>query len=69
MTTTELVCELYRAPHKRWHYTEVRSAARKFCVVAGRSPRGSGRALLWKLKPSECRLMVQTVESAYLQAF
>ena len=69
MTTTELLRELYPGPRKGWHYVEVYSAARKFCIRAGRSSRGSGRPILWQLKPPELRLTVQTAESAYLQAF
>jgi hypothetical protein len=69
MTTTELVRELYRAPYERWHYTEVHSAARKFCIPIGRSSLGSGRPIIWQLKPADLRLMVKTAESAYLQEF
>jgi hypothetical protein len=47
VSTTELLRELYPGPRKGWHYTEVHSAARKFCTAAGRSSRGSGRPILW----------------------
>jgi hypothetical protein len=53
VSTTELLRALYPGPRKGWHYVEARSAARKFCTPIGRSPRGSGRPMLWKLKPPD----------------
>ena len=52
-TTTELVREIYSPPYVQWHYTAVRRAAPKFCIPIGRSSRGSGRPILWQLKPPD----------------
>jgi hypothetical protein len=63
LTTTVLVSWCYggRAIRKlegdpSWHREMVKRAALKICIPLGRSPKGSGRPMMWKLDPEKAAL-------------
>ena len=58
LTTTVLLDWCYGAKAIRklegdpsWHREMVKQAALKMCIPLGRSPKGSGRPMMWKLDP------------------
>ena len=63
LTTTVLLNWCYggRAIRKlegdpSWHREMVKRAALKICIPLGRSPKGSGRPMMWKLDPEKAAL-------------
>jgi hypothetical protein len=42
-----------------WHREMVKRAALKVCTPVGRSPKGSGRPMLWKADPERMKLRSQ----------
>jgi len=63
LTTTVLLDWCYGARVIRkiagdpsWHREMVKRAALKVCIPLGRSPKGSGRPMMWKLDPEKAAL-------------